>query len=393
VVPACRTLDTVSVFARTLADAHAALSVMAGEDRADPFSRRLALRPPFAPDTVRLGVPDAADRVFADGAAAQAFAATLDALPALGITPVPVDFAPFHEVAALLYEGPWLAERYTVVADLLARQPDAVHPVTRQVIERAQAFTAADAFRARHRLQALARQVETLMEGLAGLLVPSVPGHPTLDAVATDPVGENARLGTYTNFVNLLDMCAATVPTAPDAAGRPGSVTVIAPEGADHVVAALGERIHAAFAAPARRIAPHVSPVPGETAIAVVGAHMSGLPLNHELTSRGGRFLRAAATAPAYRLHALAGGPPKRPGLVRVETGGASIALEIWALPDEAVGAFLAGVPAPLAIGTVHLADGGAVKGFLCEAAGLAGAEDVTGHGGWRAYLAAGGAA
>jgi len=391
VVPACRTLDTVSVFAPSVAGAWAVLAAAVGPDPDDAYARNLPLRPPFAPERVRLLVPDAQSRaaVMAPAAIA-AFEEALAPLPGLGIEPVEVDFSVFFEVAALLYEGPWVAERHAVVEALLASDPEAILPVTRAVIGKAAAFSATDAFRAAYRLRALAREAEVLMAGAHGLIVPSLPDWPTLEAVAADPVGANSRLGIFTNFVNLLDLCAVTVPAAGGEARRPSSVTVIARAGADGLAAAVADRIHrdvAAVAPPPLPAAP--DPVAGELSIAVVGAHMTGLPLNGELTRRGGRFLRESKTAPHYRLHALRGGPPVRPGLVRADGEGAAIALEIWALPEAEVGGFLAGVPWPLVIGTVELCDGTFVKGFLCETAGLAGARDVTRHGGWRAYLAA----
>lgn len=396
VVPACRTLDAVSIFARSVAEAHAVLTVAAGFDAADPFSRRLAVRAPWAPPTVRLAVPDRTSLAVLDEAPARAFEATLSRLPALGISVVEIDFAPFVEVANLLYEGPWVAERYTVVADLLTRNDDVVLPVIEEVIGKARAFDAADAFRALYRLKALTRQIEATTSPFDALLVPTTTAVPTLAAVEADPIGLNNRLGTYTNFVNLLDMCAVTVPAGALGGAPAGSVTVLARSGQDGLAAALADRIHRddatrLGAAPPVPFPAAAAPVAGEMALAAVGAHMSGLPLNHELTARGGRLVRAAQTASDYRLFALPAGPPHRPGLVRVPGGeGAAIAVEVWAMPVETVGELLAGVPAPLAIGTLTLSDGSAVKGFLCEAAAVADARDVTHFGGWRAFLAAG---
>lgn len=395
VVPACRTLDTVSVFARSVASAHVVVAAAAGTDDADPFSRPFCMRPPFAPERVRMIIPDAAScaRVL-DADVKTAFETSLERCSRMGMELVEIDFTPFFEVAELLYDGPWIAERHAVIADLLARETDAVLSVTREIIERAERFAATDLFRAIYRLKALACEVEAAMAGTSGLIVPSIPTWPTLDRVAADPFGPNARLGTFTNFVNLLDLCAVTVPAVGGTTQRPASLTVIARSGEDALAAALADRIHRDAAAvrglaepPSLPVVPE--PVSGEVAVAVVGAHMAGLPLNHELTNRGGRFLRMAATANVYRLHALPGGTPPRPGLVRVETDGASIALEVWALPEATVGSFLQTVPAPLAIGTVDLSCGSTLKGFVCEAAGVSGAEDVTAYGGWRTYLTA----
>lgn len=398
VVPACRTLDTISVFALTVPDAWRAFAAAARYDPADAFARPVPA-PPLAgpPPVLTIGVPDAATRqFFGDDVQAASFADALARLEKGGARIVELDFTPFFEVAEMLYEGAWVAERLTVVEELMARDPDALHPVTRQIIGAGARLSAADAFRGIYRLADLKRAAEPAMAQVDLLCVPTIPTFYTVEDLAADPVGPNSRLGTYTNFVNLMDLCGIAVPCGPRGDGRPGSVTLLAPAGRDALAAAVAETLHRAASpamggtgqplADARPAA--TGPQPGEIEIAVVGAHMSGLPLNAELTSRGGRFLRSAATAPDYRFHALAGGPPARPGLVRA-TPGASVALEVWALPSAAFGDFLAGVPAPLSIGTVALDDGTSVKGFLVEAAGLEGARDITHHGGWRAYLAA----
>jgi len=392
VVPACRTLDTVSVFAHTAEDAYAVFRAAAAFDAEDPYARRIAPHPLASPPPVfRVGVPDAATRTFfGDEAQAASFASSLRLLAVLGGEIVEIDFTPFYQVAEMLYDGPWIAERYAVVEDLLRRAPEAIHPVTRQVIEAGGRFSAADAFRGLYRLQALKRRLAPLIEGVDLICVPTAPTYYTVADVEADPIGTNSRLGVYTNFVNLLDLCAIAVPVARRSDGRPGSVTLLAPAGQDARIAAVAcalqqqggkTRAAAEFPPPA---ATH--PAPDEIALAVVGAHMSGLPLNHELTRLGGRFLYAARTAPAYRLFSLPGGPPSRPGLLRDEPG-AAVALEVWALPAARFGDFIRGIPRPLGIGTLTLENGEEVKGFLCESSGTAGAEDVTPHGGWRTYL------
>ncbi len=405
VVPACRTLDTVCVFALCVEDAYAAFRCAALHDGEDPFARpvRAALLGPRPPRT-RLGVPDPASReFFGDRIQAASFEAALEALAALGGEIVPLDLTPFYRVAELLYEGAWVAERYTVVESLLREAPDALHPVTAAVVGRAETLSAADAFRDLYRLRELSLAVAPQLDAVDALCVPSVPTLYSVADVEADPIGVNSRLGTYTNFVNLLDLCGIAVPVAPRADGRPASVTLLARAGRDAGIAALASALHAASRTTlgatgwtlCERPAPAPDPAHGaaadEIALAVVGAHMSGLPLNAELTALGGRFLRGARTAPDYRLFRLAGGPPLRPGLVRAvgdAPGGAAIELEIWALPIVRLGEFLAGVPRPLAIGTVELDDGGEVKGFLCEATGLEGAQEITALGGWRPYLA-----
>ncbi len=398
-VPACRTLDTISIFALSVSDAHAAYRAAAGFDAADAYSRPIPTPPPAAPlPAPRIGVPDAASlRTFGDEVQAESFRAAVAAAKARGANVTEIDFAPLFAVAEMLYEGAWVAERHAVIADLMASNPDAIHPVTRAIVGKALNLSATDAFRGVYRLAELRRAAEPIFAATDCLMVPTIPRFVTRAELEADPIGPNSMLGTYTNFVNLLDLCALAVPTAARADGRPGHVTLIAKAGADAMLAAEALRIEAeAMVSPgATGWAPEpaapaaTEPTAGEIALAVCGAHMSGLPLNHELTRLGGRFLREARTTGDYRFYALAGGPPKRPGLVRQAAGGgAEIALEIWALPSAAFGAFIAGVPAPLGIGTIRLADGGAVKGFLCEDAGTAGAEDVTSLGGWRAVLA-----
>ncbi|QFR33878.1 allophanate hydrolase [Ancylobacter sp. TS-1] len=387
-VPACRTLDTVSLFAASVTEAWELFELAAGYDAADPWSRplpRQRLSP--LPPPVEVAAPDAASlRTFGDTAQAGHFEATLEKLAARGARVRRIDFSPFYAVAAMLYAGPWVAERLAAVGDRLARAPETLHPTTRAILAGGAGLSAVDAFRGLYRLRELKRRCEEALGAVSLVCVPTMPCFVTLDEIAADPFGPNARLGTYTNFVNLLDMCGIAVPTGPRADGRPGSLTVLARAGEDARAAALALLVErGGSAAPVMA----TEAGPDEIALAVCGAHMSGLPLNHELVMRGGRFLRGVRTAPAYRLYALPGGPPARPGLVRAAEGGAAIEVEIWSLPRAAFGDFIAGVPAPLTIGTVVLEDASAVKGFLCEAHVMAGARDITGGGGWRAALAA----
>ncbi|PZU20857.1 MAG: allophanate hydrolase [Shinella sp.] len=397
-VPACRTLDTISIFALTVEDAFAVFSAAAGYDVADGYSRPFS--PPFfeTPGAgFAIGVPDTASRLFfGDDAQAASFEATLGLLEGLGHRVVPLDFSPLYRIAALLYDGAWVAERYAAVESMIRNSPEALHPVTRKIIGRAEALLAADAFRDIYRLADLKRAAEPLLAAVDLFCVPTIPRFFTVKDLEADPVGPNSQLGTYTNFVNLLDLCGLAVPVAARTDGRPGSVTLLGPAGKDGRLAGLAATLQARAAQPLGATswvyepAPVSPPTagPDEIAVAMVGAHMRGLPLNPEVTRLGGRFLCEGRTAPDYRFYALSGGPPKRPGLVRVAENGASIALEIWAIPLAGFGAFMAGIPSPLGIGTVKLEGGGTVKGFLCETAGLDGADDITAFGGWRAYAA-----
>ncbi len=401
-VPACRTLDTLSVFAGTVADADAAYRVMLGHDPEDAYSRSLpvAPRPAAIPPGLRIGVPDMASRQFGgDTLSEAAFAAALrdlDAVVAGGT--VLVDLAPFQAVAALLYTGPWVAERYQAIRAIIETRPEILHPTTRAIIASAVNFSAADTFAGLYRLAELRRATETLWRQIDVLVVPTYPRPRTCEDLSADPIGPNSELGTYTNFVNLLDLCALAVPGRFREDGFPSGVTLIAPRGADGLIAALGARLHAVAGVnvgnspmeiPAEPEGPVIArAAEGEIEIAVVGAHLSGLPLNGEVTGLGGRFLRATRTSPDYRFYALPGGPPARPGLVRVAAGtGTAIEVEVWALPAAGFGAFVASVPAPLSIGTLRLGDGTAPKGFLAEPEGLVGATEIGAHGGWRGYL------
>ena len=403
VLPACQTLDCVSIFALTVPDAWSVLSAAQGYDPADPWSRHIKRGAPGQEvRRLRVGVPDRKSRIFlGDRLSEVAFDQALDALGQLDVAVTEVDLAPFFAVARLLYEGPWVAERYQAIRTFIEAQPQALHPTTRQITEGARRFAAADAFAGLYRLAELKRETEPVWLALDALIVPTYPRPVRVEELAADPIGPNSGLGTYTNFVNLLDLCALAVPGPFRSGGFPSGITLLAPAGEDARLAALGAQFHAVAAVPlgatgaALPSATWPSEPDGEMIeIAVVGAHMSGMPLNRELQALCGQFAREAKTAPEYRLYTLAGGPPRRPGLVRVSPGeGASIALEVWTLPPEGFGRFVAAIPAPLGIGTVRLADGSCPKGFLCEPAGLSGSQDITEFGGWRAFMGEQGAA
>ena len=398
-VPACRTLDCVSVFTLTVDDAATALAAITGPDAADPYSRDrplAALTPLALP--FRLGVPRPGQLLFfGDRAAAAAYDQALERWTKLGARFIEIDLEPFYETARLLYEGPWVAERYLVVRDLLASSPNDVHPVTREIVLAGQRQSAADAFAAFYRLEELRGASRRLLADVDALMLPTAPTTYTVEQVRANPIELNSRLGTYTNFVNLLDLCGLALPASRQPDGTPFGITLLAPGGHDAQLASLGRSFHADTKLPLGALGhpqPPLAPLckeagSGEVAIAVVGAHLSGMPLNSELTSRGGRLLRVTTTAPDYRLYALKGTVPPKPGLLRVATEGSAVAVEVWALSTEAFGAFVEGVPTPMSIGTLRLADGTSVKGFLVETLAVDGATDITKFGGWRAYLAA----
>lgn len=427
VVPACRSLDAVSVFALSVADAYEMLDVIGAYDPADAYARRFppqgapASGPggPLAGGTFRFGRP-AYDqlRFFGDHAYEAGYHAAVEAMRRLGGVEVVVDFAPFADTARLLYEGPWVAERVTGIRDFWEKHANLVFPVTRQILSAAAKFDAAATFDAMHKLAALARTAESQWEQMDLLLLPTAGTTYTVEQVLADPIASNTNLGYYTNFVNLLNLCGLALPASFTEAGLPFGVTLLAPAGREDLLRAVGARFEAAVdlpvgatgqrlprgevpsggaagvvaADPPTAHAPaHVAAAtlePTMIPIAVVGAHLSGLPLNHQLTDVGGRLVRAATTVPFYQLFALPGTVPPKPGMARsAERQGTGIELEVWELPVEAFARFVAAIPPPLGIGSIDLADGSWVKGFLCETYALSGAAEITKFGGWRAYL------
>ena len=397
VVPACRTLDCVSVFSLTVDDAVTALDAMAGPDRSDPFSRdrTLSRLSPF-PTGLRLGVPRDGQLIFfGDKKQEAAYAAALEKWRALGATLVNFDLEPLYETARLLYEGPWVAERYLVIRNMLASSPDAIHPVTREITIAGSRLSAADTFAALYRLQSLRRTAEHAFADIDALVLPTAPTAYSTAQVLANPIELNSRLGTYTNFVNLLDLCGLALPSAIRPDEIPFGITLLAPAGQDALLASIG-RVYQAqtkltLGAKGVTMPPladlDLALTGDEIPIAVVGAHLSGMALNSELKAHGGRLLEATSTAPDYRLYALPTTPPK-PGMLRVEAGGGtSIEIELWALPATAFAKFVAAIPPPLSIGTVRLKDGRGIKGFIVEAADIGSAKDISAFGGWRAFV------
>jgi allophanate hydrolase len=385
-VPACRTLDTISVFARNVALALQVTGIAAGYDAADAYSRKLpAVIAGRAPPNFRVGISPKAQRLFfGDATAEAAYETDLERLKTLGASLVELDFEPLHRVARLLYEGPWVAERYAATKALIESNPGAFHPVTLRIISGAKSLTAVGAFEAMYKLADLKRQTLPMLESVDCLAVATVPRMYTVAEVETDPIALNSNLGSYTNFVNLLDLAAISVPAGLRSDGLPSSLTLIGRAGTDSHLASLAELIETGA-----RSATPLRATPGRIEIAVVGAHLSGLPLNQELLGLGGTFVRAIGTTPDYRLFALPNTTPPKPGLLRVADGqGASVATEVWSLDPTGFGTFVSKIPAPLGIGTLRLTDGTMVKGFLAEAEALKGAEDISRYGGWRAFLA-----
>jgi allophanate hydrolase len=393
VVPACRSLDCVSIFARDIATTARVLSAAEGFDPADPFSRPTPSPSPISrrPSPI-IGVPRA-DQLewFGNTESPSLFAAALDRLRSLGIEIIEVDFSAFLDAARLLYEGPWTAERYAAVGEFIEKHsstPEAARaagldPVVSKIILGGKAPSATDCFRATYRLAELRRAADTIIASVDALVAPTAGTIYKVSEIEADPVRLNSNLGRYNNFMNLLDLCGLTVPAGRYSFGPGFGITFIAPAWNDEALLALGARY---LGEPALTAA-----ATDTITLAVCGAHLRGQPLHKQLTALGARFITTTTTSPSYRLYALANTTPPKPGLARVSAGesGAPIAVETYALTPEAFGRFTAGVPAPMVIGNAELIDGTWVKSFLCEPHALTGAADITAHGGWLAYLGA----
>lgn len=376
VVPAVRTVDAVSVFARSVGDAWRLFRAVDGDDGEDPLGRRRPRREPR--DLGIVGVPVEVDL---DGPLDRdAWERTIAAVAELGVDVVEVDVSSLVEAGTLLYDGPWVVERAMVAGPTAAEWPSSIDPVVGEILRGAADRTAADVFAGIHALASATRRVERIWDEVGVLLLPTTPGPATIAEVEADPIGRNARLGRYTTFANLLDTAVISVPGADRRDGLPFGLSIVGPAWSDEDVAAFGARV---LGEPASIVDDDALP------IAVVGAHLRGQPLNGALRSLRASFECTTATSSAYRLYELPGGPPRRPGLVRSD-GGAEVEVEVWRVPRSRVGDLLATIPSPLGLGPVELRDGRVVHGFLCEAAAVGAAVDITAFGGWRAYLAAG---
>jgi allophanate hydrolase len=399
-VPACRSLDCISVFALTVPDSMAVLDAAAAFDAADGYSRTAPAgwrsTVPAKPDRFHFGLPQRAQRRFFGNADAEKlFDAAIARLQALGGIPVEIDYAPFAEAAGFLYQPAGIAERTAAVAGFMTDHAAAMHPVTRAIIETGRQASGADVHRMHYRLQDLRQQTAKLWDTLDCMIVPTSGTIYRIDEVEADPVALNGNLGAYTNFVNYFDLAALAVPNGFQPNGLPAGITLIAPTFHEPVLAAIGHAFQrqgnlmlgaTGFGQPNVEAAPGALTWPW-IAVAVFGAHMSGEPLNPQLLALGGRLIGPCRTAPDYRLYRLKEKAMLRPGLVRIGAGaGASIGGELWALPPAGFGAMTAAIPGPLGIGSVTLDDGRSVKGFLCEAVAVGDAEDISSYGDWRAY-------
>jgi allophanate hydrolase len=393
VVPACRTLDCVSIFAANCSDAQAVWRAAKGYDPHDPYSRVPGPgdeAAPWAAGNFRFGVPAPYQlEFFADQESAGLYHAAVARLEQLGGTKVEIDFSIFRAVAELLYSGPWVAERLAAILPFFESHSEEMNPVVAGIIGGARRYSAVDAFEAEYRLRTLRLASEREWQRMDVLVLPSAPTIYTHEEIAADPVRLNTNLGYYTNFVNLLDQAAVAAPGGFRSNGLPFGITFIGPAFTDEALLAHADRFHRSHAYVAGPVVDLGSCPPGCIAVAVVGAHLSGQPLNWQLTERRARLLKATRTLPCYRFYALPGTQPPKPGLLREEGfRGPGIELEVWAIPENEFGSFVAAVPPPLAIGSATLEGGETVKCFLCEPYGLSGATEITQFGSWRAFLA-----
>lgn len=397
VVPACRSVDVVTVFAATVGDGVAIRKVMEGYDAADPFSRKAT--PAHLPASgLRIGVLDGAEREFFGNAEVEAlYDAAIERAKSLGATIVPFDYTPFRQAAELLYNGPWVAERLAAVKDFIATNAGDFDPTVRTIIEGAKAYSAVDAFEGRYKLEALGQRVKAEWQKLDILMLPTSPTTYTVADMQADPIVKNGHFGRYTNFANLYGYAAIAVPAGFGENGLPAGITLIGPGFSDDTLAPFADAMHRAALSGMGRdraaVLPDASKVAeaddGRVTIVVVGAHLTGMPLNHELTGPGGTLWKTCRTADDYRLYVLPNTTPPKPGLIR-EPGfaGQGLEVEVWKVTPEAFGRFVQNIPAPLGIGKVTLDDGTQVSGFLCEPYAIEGAQEVTALGGWRAYIA-----
>ena len=398
VVPACHSLDCVSVFAASASDAALVLAAAAGDEPRDAYSRPLPSDLSFG-DSFRFGVPRAAQlEFFGDRATPALFDAAVARLEALGGRKVEFDLAPFRAAADLLYAGPWVAERLTGLERVLLQDPPDFDPTVREILRGASAIRGVDVFRAVHRLKDLDSETARTWREIDVMLVPTAGTIYTIEQVRAEPMSLNSNLGHYTNFVNLLDLAGVAVPAGFRPDGLPFGVSLIAPKASDYALLRLADAFHraqnpriGATNVSLCGVGALASATPAERsriALAVVGAHLRGQPLNRELTERGAHFVRSVKTAAEYRLYALPNTTPPKPGLVHDPAfAGPGIEVEVWSLEAAAFGDFVAKIPSPLGIGSLRLEDGTEVRGFICEPYAVRGARDITEYGGWRAYL------
>ena len=399
-VPACRSLDCITIFAYDTNDADLVLSIAEAYDPGDAYSRSNPYHNQKRNYGVREGklkfgvIPNNQLNFFGDRQYEQAYRATLERLELDGIELLEIDYEPFADAAKLLYEGPWVAERYLAIQPLIDTDPEAIFPVVRDIIAPGKTLTATALFQAQYRLNALKQNCDRQMAGLDALLTPTAGTCFTIRQMLEQPVLRNSQLGYYTNFMNLLDLSSIAVPTQITPGGLPFGITLVGSAFSDRALLSIANRIHNCFdlKSGASQFDSEPAPVAAvgvrdKIDIVVCGAHLQGLPLNWQLTERGATLVEKTKTEPVYRMYALAGGPPDRPGLILDEQHGAAIDVEVWSMPASQYGSFVEGIPAPLGIGKIRLANGSLTSGFICEPYAIADALEITQFQAWRSYL------
>ena len=398
VVPACRTLDCVSFFTLCVEDAQVVLSVaktVAQDRELQPQFSSPPLHPIWTPSVeVNIGIP--IDISALSENYKSSFNRSIEDARNQGWNLIPIDTAVLHEVAKELYEGPWVAERYSAIEDLIKADPDSIDPNVFSVINKGQTFSALDAFKSLYSLKERTVQANALLKNIDALMVPTAPDHPKVEDIQSDPIGRNASLGIYTNFVNLLGWSALALPAGFTQEGKPFGITLIAPGNHDFLLLELGAAwqkgmqqplgAHLRAANRSSDAPTSVHPQQDGVRIAVVGAHLEGMPLHWQVKKAGAYLFKKTFTSDYYRLYALQNSEPPKPGLRRFPNGGDSIEVEVYDFPTTSVGEFLSQIPHPLGLGTIELCDGSWVKGFICEPIALENAEDITKFKGWRAF-------
>lgn len=393
-VRACRSLDCISIFAASAADAKLVFDQARGIDSTDEFSRDMHFAPVARKGEPKVAVPmDEQLEFFGDSGAAKAHQQALEKLEAAGWQLIPTDFSVYFETARLLYQGPWVAERQAAFGDFVAEHPESALPLLQEILAPGDKFSARQVFEFQYQLQKLKAQADVILAEVDFALTPTAPTHYRIEDIAQDPISLNSNLGTYTNFMNLLDLSAIAVPAGFTEAGLPWGITLFAPAFHDYQLLGYADHIQHCIPLPLSKSGQvKLQSMSLETAgiermeLAVCGAHMSGLPLNHQLTERDGVLLEKATTSANYQLFALEGSPPRRPGLLRNEDCDTKIEVEVWSLPAYAIGSLLEQIPAPLGLGKLELESGRWVNSFICEPWGIASGEDISHLGSWRKF-------
>lgn len=391
-LPACKSLDCISIFALTVADADLVANILEAYDPLDSYSRKHPKNvPAHFSSKLKFAIPEKLN-FFGDEQSEKVFQQTVQLLESLNAEITKIDFADFEQLAAQLYQGSWVAERTAAVENLLKRNTEDFDPTVLEIIKNGEKYSAVDAYNAEYLKQDLARKIQQKLADFDALIVPTAPTIYTIEQLQQNPIEYNAHLGTYTNFTNLADLSALALPAGFRADHLPFGITLIAPAWHDAALVHFGKAWQNYLAlklgaldktlplSSVTSISPH------HIRVAVVGAHLTGMPLNFQLATRDAVHIETTQTSKNYALYALNGTVPPKPGLARQQDG-QSIIVELWDVPTARFGEFVAEIPTPLGMGNVELEDGRWVKGFICEPYGIDDAENISHFGGWRAYI------